>query len=109
MESVLVWKADETMLRLVNPGLVLSLTWYLCGLGNLIRSNTTLVLTTSICGFISLNVYQDCDDSSDEKNCRMVSFDEEKYLKNKPPLLPLACKNSPSLLGEDLLVFDVGS
>ena len=28
---------------------------------------------------------QDCDDSSDEKKCRMVSFDEEKYLKNKPP------------------------
>ena len=31
---------------------------------------------------------QDCDDSSDEKKCRMVSFDEEKYLKNKPPPPP---------------------
>ena len=30
-------------------------------------------------------IKQDCDDSSDEKNCRMVSFDKEKYLKNKPP------------------------
>ena len=31
---------------------------------------------------------QDCDDSSDEKNCRTISFDEEKYLKNKPPPPP---------------------
>ena len=31
---------------------------------------------------------KDCDDSSDEKNCRMVSFDSEKYLKNKPPPPP---------------------
>ena len=31
---------------------------------------------------------QDCFDSSDEKNCRTVNFDEEKYLKNKPPPPP---------------------
>ena len=28
---------------------------------------------------------KDCDDSSDEKNCRTIDFDEEKYLKTKPP------------------------
>ena len=32
--------------------------------------------------------FKDCDDSSDEKNCRMVSYDKEKYLKNKPPSPP---------------------
>ena len=42
-----------------------------------------------------LNVYQDCDDSSDEKNCRMVSFDEEKYLKNKPPPSPSGMQKLP--------------
>ena len=35
--------------------------------------------------FIVTSLFQDCDDSSDEKNCRTVSFDEQKYLKNKPP------------------------
>ena len=34
------------------------------------------------------NSSKDCDDSSDEKNCRMVDFDTEKYLKNKPPPPP---------------------
>ena len=38
--------------------------------------------------FLLLLIVQDCDDSSDEKNCRMVSFDSEKYLKNKPPPPP---------------------
>ena len=39
----------------------------------------------------SLNDHlQDCDDVSDEKNCRTVAIDPEKYLKSKPPpsLLP---------------------
>ena len=31
---------------------------------------------------------KDCDDSSDEKNCRTIDFDEEKYLKTKPPPPP---------------------
>ena len=34
---------------------------------------------------LCFNPFKDCDDSSDEKNCRMVSYDKEKYLKNKPP------------------------
>ena len=38
---------------------------------------------------------KDCDDSSDEKNCRMVSFDEEKYLKNKPPSPPQGMDKLP--------------
>ena len=28
---------------------------------------------------------KDCDDVSDEKNCRTVAIDPEKYLKSKPP------------------------
>ena len=28
---------------------------------------------------------KDCDDVSDEKNCRIVYIDQEKYLKSKPP------------------------
>ena len=28
---------------------------------------------------------QDCDDISDEKNCKIISIDPEKYLKSKPP------------------------
>ena len=28
---------------------------------------------------------KDCDDVSDEKNCRTVYIDPEKYLKSKPP------------------------
>ena len=28
---------------------------------------------------------QECDDVSDEKNCKIVSIDPEKYLKSKPP------------------------
>ena len=28
---------------------------------------------------------QECDDVSDEKNCKTVSIDPEKYLKSKPP------------------------
>ena len=39
--------------------------------------------------------WQDCDDSSDEKNCRMVSFDVEKYLKNKPPSPPMGLDKLP--------------
>ena len=31
---------------------------------------------------------QDCDDSSDEKNCRTINFDKDKYLNNKPPPPP---------------------
>ena len=38
---------------------------------------------------------KDCDDSSDEKNCRTVSFDEEKYLKNKPPPPPIGLEKLP--------------
>ena len=29
--------------------------------------------------------FQDCDDVSDEKNCRIIYVDPEKYLKSKPP------------------------
>ena len=29
--------------------------------------------------------FQDCDDVSDEKNCRTIFIDPEKYLKSKPP------------------------
>ena len=39
--------------------------------------------------------FQDCDDSSDEKNCRTVSFDGEKYLKNKPPPPPTGLEKLP--------------
>ena len=28
---------------------------------------------------------KDCDDVSDEKNCKTVYIDPEKYLKSKPP------------------------
>ena len=28
---------------------------------------------------------KDCDDVSDEKNCRTIAIDPEKYLKSKPP------------------------
>ena len=28
---------------------------------------------------------QECDDVSDEKNCRTIYIDPEKYLKSKPP------------------------
>ena len=28
---------------------------------------------------------KDCDDVSDEKNCRTIYIDPEKYLKSKPP------------------------
>ena len=28
---------------------------------------------------------QECDDVSDEKNCKIVSIDPVKYLKSKPP------------------------
>ena len=28
---------------------------------------------------------KDCDDVSDEKNCKIVALDPEKYLKSKPP------------------------
>ena len=31
------------------------------------------------------NNIEDCDDVSDEKNCRTVAIDPEKYLKSKPP------------------------
>ena len=31
------------------------------------------------------NNIEDCDDVSDEKNCRTVYVDPEKYLKSKPP------------------------
>ena len=31
------------------------------------------------------NDLQDCDDVSDEKNCRTIHVDPEKYLKSKPP------------------------
>ena len=29
--------------------------------------------------------FKDCDDVSDEKNCRTIAIDPEKYLKSKPP------------------------
>ena len=38
---------------------------------------------------------KDCDDSSDEKNCRTVFYDEEKYLKNKPPPPPKGLNKLP--------------
>ena len=28
---------------------------------------------------------QDCDDVSDEKNCRTIYIDPQRYLKSKPP------------------------
>ena len=28
---------------------------------------------------------KECDDVSDEKNCKIVALDPEKYLKSKPP------------------------
>ena len=34
---------------------------------------------------LELIFVQDCDDVSDEKNCRTVYIDPEKYLKSKPP------------------------
>ena len=30
-------------------------------------------------------MFQECDDISDEKNCKIISIDPEKYLKSKPP------------------------
>ena len=30
-------------------------------------------------------IKKDCDDISDEKNCKTVAIDPEKYLKSKPP------------------------
>ena len=30
-------------------------------------------------------MFKDCDDVSDEKNCKTVAIDPEKYLKSKPP------------------------
>ena len=35
---------------------------------------------------------QECDDVSDEKNCKTISIDPKKYLKSKPP--PSLEKNS---------------
>ena len=34
---------------------------------------------------INNEILQDCDDISDEKNCRMIFIDPKKYLKSKPP------------------------
>ena len=39
---------------------------------------------------------KDCDDVSDEKNCKIVALDPEKYLKSKPP--PSAGKKLPVTL-----------
>jgi len=36
--------------------------------------------------------FKDCDDVSDEKNCKTIAIDPEKYLKSKPP--PSADVNS---------------
>ena len=44
---------------------------------------------------LCFNPFKDCDDSSDEKNCRMVSYDKEKYLKNKPPSPPKGMDKLP--------------
>ena len=30
-------------------------------------------------------ISKDCDDVSDEKNCKIIFIDPEKYLKSKPP------------------------
>ena len=39
-----------------------------------------------ICFFINIKkFFKDCDDVSDEKNCQIISIDEEKYLRSKPP------------------------
>ena len=37
-------------------------------------------------------LFKECDDVSDEKNCRTVYIDPEKYLKTKPP--PSIIENS---------------
>ena len=84
-----------TMLRLVNPALLFSLTWVSCGLGNLIRFIPFFYKSHLFVNSFFTIFYQDCDDSSDEKNCRMVSFDEEKYLKNKPPPSPTGMQKLP--------------
>ena len=36
------------------------------------------------CNLVSF-FFKDCDDVSDEKNCKTISIDPEKYLKSKPP------------------------
>ena len=41
---------------------------------------------TDVFHIMSLTLFlQECDDVSDEKNCKIVSIDPEKYLKSKPP------------------------
>ena len=40
----------------------------------------------------------DCDDGSDEKNCRIVHVDESKYLQDKQP---------PALTGEERVQVDL--
>lgn len=34
---------------------------------------------------ITVKCYQDCDDVSDEKKCKTIYIDTEKYLKSKSP------------------------
>ena len=53
---------------------------------------------------------KDCDDVSDEKNCRTIAIDPEKYLKSKPPpslkagtKLPITLRYKTSLLCGGLL------
>jgi len=46
-------------------------------------------------------ISKDCDDVSDEKNCKIVALDPEKYLKSKPP--PSGGKKLPVTLRYCLL------
>merc|ERR1719474_853343 len=48
------------------------------------------------------NNIEDCDDVSDEKNCKTIAIDPEKYLKSKPP--PSGGKKLPVTLSCDIMV-----
>ena len=41
---------------------------------------------------------QDCDDVSDEKNCKTIFIDPAKYLKSKPPPSTMGNKKLPIIL-----------
>lgn len=43
-------------------------------------------LTESLC---RCNQNYDCQDGSDEASCRIIEIDENKYLKDKPPVVDL--------------------
>ena len=50
------------------------------------------------------NNIEDCDDVSDEKKCKTISIDPEKYLKSKPPRSVDALFKLPITLSCDIML-----